>query len=163
CLLGVRCNHLGGASPSREAMRLNDRFRVIPVCPETMGGLPTPRPAAECQPDGRVVNGAGDDVTAFYERGARATVELAAVTGARVRRRRLRRARRLRRLLELRRPTPPPRRCLWARAPATHSRPACPHGVPLRRPRRAPGGWLAGVRSRAPPRRRGRERHCRRR
>ena len=64
-------------------MRLNDRFRVIPVCPETMGGLPTPRPAAECQPDGRVVNGAGDDVTAFYERGARATVELAAVTGAR--------------------------------------------------------------------------------
>src|SRR5437763_1949118 len=44
---------------------------------------PTQRAAAECQPDGGVVNGAGDDVTAFYERGAGATVELAAVTGAR--------------------------------------------------------------------------------
>ena len=82
CLLGVRCNHRGAASPSQEAMRLSDRFRVIPVCPETMGGLPTPRPAAELQHDGRVVTGAGDDVTAFYERGARATVEVATVTGA---------------------------------------------------------------------------------
>ena len=63
-------------------MRLGDRFRVIPVCPETMGGLPTPRPAAERQPDGRVTTTSGDDVTAFYERGARATVELARVTGA---------------------------------------------------------------------------------
>jgi uncharacterized protein YbbK (DUF523 family) len=63
-------------------MRLGDRFRVIPVCPETMGGLPTPRPAAERQGDGRVVTQAGDDVTAFYERGAQATVALATATGA---------------------------------------------------------------------------------
>ena len=82
CLLGVRCNHRGGASPSQDALRFGDRFRIIPVCPETMGGLPTPRPAGERQPDGRVVTAAGDDVTAFYERGARATVEVAAVTGA---------------------------------------------------------------------------------
>ena len=63
-------------------MRLGDRYRVIPVCPETMGGLPTPRPAAERQPDGRIVTGDGDDVTAFYTRGAAATVALATVTGA---------------------------------------------------------------------------------
>jgi len=63
-------------------MRIGDRYRVIPVCPETMGGLPTPRPAAERQPDGRIVTGDGDDVTAFYTRGAAATVALATVTGA---------------------------------------------------------------------------------
>ena len=63
-------------------MRLADSFRVVPVCPETMGGLPTPRPAAERQSGGRVRTADGTDVTAPYERGARATVELARATGA---------------------------------------------------------------------------------
>jgi uncharacterized protein YbbK (DUF523 family) len=81
--LGVRCNHRGGASPSPAAIRLADEFRVIAVCPETVGGLPTPRPAAERRPDGRVHAVDGTDVTAAYERGAAATVELARATGAR--------------------------------------------------------------------------------
>jgi uncharacterized protein YbbK (DUF523 family) len=64
-------------------MRLVDEFRVVPVCPESMGGLPTPRPAAQRTHDGPVVTADGTDVTAAYRRGARATVELARVTGAR--------------------------------------------------------------------------------
>ena len=64
-------------------MRLGDEQRVVAVCPETIGGLPTPRPAAERQPDGRVVAEDGSDVTAAYARGAAATVELARATGAR--------------------------------------------------------------------------------
>jgi uncharacterized protein YbbK (DUF523 family) len=64
-------------------MRLADSFRVVPVCPETVGGLPTPRPAAERLHDGRVVAEDGSDVTAAYVRGAAATVELARVMGAR--------------------------------------------------------------------------------
>ena len=83
CLLGVRCNHRGGASPSPKAMRLADDYRVIGVCPETVGGLPTPRAAAERQPDGRVIAEDGTDVTDAYERGAAAAVDLARVTGAR--------------------------------------------------------------------------------
>ena len=84
CLLGVRCNHSGGASPSAVVESLRDKgFRLVPVCPETIGGLPTPRPAAELRGDGRVVTGAGDDVTAAYERGAAAVVRLARVVGAR--------------------------------------------------------------------------------
>jgi uncharacterized protein YbbK (DUF523 family) len=53
------------------------------VCPEVAGGLPTPRPAAALV-DGRgpVVNEAGEDVTAFYERGAAAAVKLARAVGA---------------------------------------------------------------------------------
>ncbi|MBV8160275.1 MAG: DUF523 domain-containing protein, partial [Acidimicrobiia bacterium] len=70
CLLGVRCNHRGGASPTAAAMRLAEKFRVVAVCPETIGGLPTPRPAAERRPDGRVVTNTGSDVTAAYGRGA---------------------------------------------------------------------------------------------
>ena len=64
-------------------MRLVDEFRVIAVCPETVGGLPTPRPAAERRPDGRVQRVDGTDVTAAYQRGAAAAVELAQAVGAR--------------------------------------------------------------------------------
>jgi uncharacterized protein YbbK (DUF523 family) len=64
-------------------MKLSDEFRVIGVCPETVGGLPTPRPAAERRADGRVIAADGSDVTAAYARGAAATVELARTTGAR--------------------------------------------------------------------------------
>ena len=82
CLLGVRCNHRGGASPSDAAIALGDRYRVVAVCPETMGGLPTPRPAAELQPDGRVVTADGADVSDAYRRGARATADVAHAAGA---------------------------------------------------------------------------------
>jgi len=83
CLLGVACNHLGRASASDAVIELSRTRRVVPVCPETMGGLPTPRPAAEIQADGRVTTADGVDVTDHYERGARATVELALAVGAR--------------------------------------------------------------------------------
>jgi uncharacterized protein YbbK (DUF523 family) len=63
-------------------MALGATHRLIAVCPETMGGLPTPRAAAELQRDGRVVNVDGDDVTAAYERGAGAAVQVARITGA---------------------------------------------------------------------------------
>jgi uncharacterized protein YbbK (DUF523 family) len=61
---------------------LRETHRVIGICPETAGGLPTPRPAAELQPDGRVVTAAGDDVTDGYERGASAAVAVATGAGA---------------------------------------------------------------------------------
>lgn len=85
CLLGVRCNHQGRASPSAAVLALGDRYRLVPVCPETLGGLPTPRPAAErSATDERVRTAEGEDVTAAYERGAAATVRLAAAVGAEV-------------------------------------------------------------------------------
>ena len=82
CLLGVRCNHRGEANPSDVVRALASRYRLIPVCPETMGGLATPRPAAEAHSDGRVVTDGGVDVTDAFKRGARATVALAAATSA---------------------------------------------------------------------------------
>jgi uncharacterized protein YbbK (DUF523 family) len=82
CLLGVRCNHRGEATPSDAVLALRDTHRIVPVCPETMGGLPTPRAAAVIHADGRVVNANGDDVTRAYERGAAATVRAALVAGA---------------------------------------------------------------------------------
>lgn len=77
CLLGVACNHRGQASPSRAVEVLGTRTRLVPVCPEVSGGLPTPRPAAELQADGRVITAAGVDVTDEYRRGAAHAVEVA--------------------------------------------------------------------------------------
>src|SRR4051794_31727152 len=77
CLLGVECNHRGGSSPSAAVQALAEAYRLVPICPEVAGGLPTPRPAAERQGDGRVRTETGDDVTDFYLRGAAAAVDLA--------------------------------------------------------------------------------------
>jgi uncharacterized protein YbbK (DUF523 family) len=82
CLLGVRCNHEGEANTSPAVVSLGSAFRLVPVCPETAGGLPTPRVAAELQPDGRVLSGDGSDVTGAYERGAAHAVRLAGAVGA---------------------------------------------------------------------------------
>ena len=81
CLLGVRCNHRGEASPSAAVAALGASARLVPVCPETMGGLPTPRPAAEIQPDGSVRTADGADVSDAYRRGAEAVVALAVAMG----------------------------------------------------------------------------------
>ena len=82
CLLGVQCNHEGGHSKRAAVESLGAAHMLVPICPEACGGLPTPRPAAECRA-GRVVTEAGEDVTAQYERGASAAVELARAVGAR--------------------------------------------------------------------------------
>ena len=84
CLLGVPCNHEGRGSRSAAVERLavSSDAQLVPICPEVVGGLPVPRPAAEVQPDGRVVTAAGDDVTRAYSRGASAAVALARAVGA---------------------------------------------------------------------------------
>jgi uncharacterized protein YbbK (DUF523 family) len=82
CLLGVACTHDATARPAPSVAALGRTHRLIAVCPETAGGLPTPRPAAERGAGGRVRTEAGDDVTDAYERGAAHAVALAVAAGA---------------------------------------------------------------------------------
>ena len=83
CLLGEACRYDGGSKPHPLAEELARRHTLIPVCPEVLGGLPTPRPPAE-QRDGRVVNREGADVTEQYRRGAEAALEAARQHGCTV-------------------------------------------------------------------------------
>lgn len=53
---------------------------LIPVCPEVMGGLPTPRPCSEIK-DGKVVNTEGQDVTDNFKRGAQEALKIARENG----------------------------------------------------------------------------------
>lgn len=82
CLLGVACTHDATARPAPSVAALGRTHRLIAVCPETAGGLPTPRPAAERGAGGRVLTEAGDDVTDAYERGAAHAVALAVAAGS---------------------------------------------------------------------------------
>lgn len=74
CLLGVNCKYSGGNNNSplvREFLKGKD---VIPVCPETASGLPSPRPPVEIR-RGRVIRQDGKDVTDLYLLGARRVME----------------------------------------------------------------------------------------
>jgi uncharacterized protein YbbK (DUF523 family) len=90
CFLGIDCkynglnNHIEGL-----ADHLKD-INLIPVCPEQLGGLTTPRPPAEIEAlDGaavlvgstRVMSKAGEDVTAAFIKGARETIKLVKLYG----------------------------------------------------------------------------------
>lgn len=75
CLLGVNCKYSGGSNFCPEVEALKHRYHLVPVCPEIMGGLTTPRLPAERQGE-QVVNNAGVDVTAQYIRGAEETMKL---------------------------------------------------------------------------------------
>lgn len=76
CLLGVACRYDGESKPNARILSYNRDYSFIPFCPETYGGLTTPRPAAEIQPDGRVLNSEGEDVSAAYQAGAERAVTL---------------------------------------------------------------------------------------
>lgn len=84
CLLGVHCRYNGGGEWNEAVAALARRAELIPVCPEILGGLPTPRCPSEIQADGRVMMQDGTDVTAAYERGAKEAVELARRFGCRL-------------------------------------------------------------------------------
>ena len=81
CLAGFPCRYDGKARPSTEIMELVKTGKAIPVCPEQLGGLPTPRPPCEIR-EGRVVDVTGADRTEAFRRGAQAVLELAKTYGA---------------------------------------------------------------------------------
>lgn len=94
CLLGHRVRYDGGASgPFDQLQQWLDEGRVIPLCPEVAGGLPTPRAAAEI-PGGqgaevleghaRVITTEGEDVSAQFLSGAYQALELVQKHGIRI-------------------------------------------------------------------------------
>ena len=81
CLLGAPCRYDGKAKKNEAVCALSEEFELIPVCPEALGGLPTPRTPSERRGE-RVVMKDGRDVTAEYRRGAETALEIARREGA---------------------------------------------------------------------------------
>ena len=80
CLLGCPCRYDGKSKPNDAVLALMEQHTLIPICPEQMGGLATPRVPAERRGDG-VFTETGGDVTAQYRRGAEEALRLAKLYG----------------------------------------------------------------------------------
>lgn len=85
CLYGYCCKYDGGNNILKSPLFqiLKNTGRLVPVCPEELGGLPTPRVPSEIK-DGKVINKEGKDVTQNFEEGARKALEIARKEGVRV-------------------------------------------------------------------------------
>jgi uncharacterized protein YbbK (DUF523 family) len=91
CLIGCECRYDQKSCLNSDLEQLLREGKVIPVCPEQLGGLPTPRPPAEIVGgdgfdvlDGRarIVDQTGNDVTDEFLAGARQALKIAQTVGA---------------------------------------------------------------------------------
>ncbi|MFH1978563.1 MAG: DUF523 domain-containing protein [Candidatus Aenigmatarchaeota archaeon] len=80
CLLGVKCRYNGKDKADEKILELSKKEELIPVCPEQLGGLSTPREPAERKGD-RMITISGKDVTENFERGAEETLRIAKMMG----------------------------------------------------------------------------------
>lgn len=91
CLLGLPTRYDGSARPTIELIEYALSHPVIPICPEQLGGLPTPRPVNflvggtgkdVLRGRAQVLNKEGKDVTSQFLKGAELTAQIARLSGA---------------------------------------------------------------------------------
>jgi uncharacterized protein YbbK (DUF523 family) len=91
CLLGIKCKWDGKIEPDKKIIKLLKKEILIPVCPEQLGGLPTPRKPCgifggkgEDVLDGKakvLSAGDGEDFTKNFIEGAKETLKIAKIFG----------------------------------------------------------------------------------
>ncbi|MDP4093244.1 MAG: DUF523 domain-containing protein [Bacillota bacterium] len=90
CLAGINCKYNGGSSTNLKVRELVSRGEAIPVCPEQLGGCPTPRPAAEIfnstgadvlDGTGKIKRINGEDAAPEFIKGAEEVLNIARLAG----------------------------------------------------------------------------------
>lgn len=76
CLLGTNCRYCGTGCLNDSVIELVEKHDIIPVCPEQLAGLTTPREANEIS-NGRVIEKNGKDNTAAFIKGANEVLQIA--------------------------------------------------------------------------------------
>ena len=91
CLLGFNCRYDGTSAREPKLFKLAKKEQLVPICPEQLGGLPTPREPAwivggdgsdVLQSGAKVISRSGDDVTENFRRGAEEALRVAKLFGA---------------------------------------------------------------------------------
>lgn len=80
CLCGINCKYNGGNNYNQKVFELVKEGKAIPICPEQLGGLQTPRNRAEIKIiDGKkhVIDDKNNNLTENFEKGAKEVIELA--------------------------------------------------------------------------------------
>jgi len=76
CFMGAGCRYDGKSIHLDRLDELKEKYNLIPICPELLGGLGTPRRPAEKVGD-KVINKEGQDVTTYFQRGAEKALKIA--------------------------------------------------------------------------------------
>lgn len=93
CLLGIPCRWHGRRPKKRQQLiqRLQQQYVLVPICPEQLGGMPTPRTGEMLHGTGAqvldeglriIAPETGEDVTRFHVDGAKYALEIAEIVGA---------------------------------------------------------------------------------
>lgn len=69
CLAGIKCRYDGGDKANEKVIELVREGEAIPLCPEQLAGMTTPRPACELR-EGKVYTNEGIDLTSSVLKGA---------------------------------------------------------------------------------------------
>ncbi|MEI7891054.1 MAG: DUF523 domain-containing protein [bacterium] len=77
CLLGKNCKYDGGNNRNEKVMKLAENEEFLAICPEELGGLETPREAAEIQSNETVITKSKKDITRNFFLGAEAILKIA--------------------------------------------------------------------------------------
>lgn len=80
CLVGINCKYSGGNNYNEKIFNLVKEGKAIPICPEQLGGLKTPRLPAEIKNE-CVINKNNEDVTKEFVKGANEVLNLAKELG----------------------------------------------------------------------------------
>ncbi|EYD69907.1 hypothetical protein FNF_01679 [Fusobacterium necrophorum subsp. funduliforme B35] len=76
CLLGIPCRYDGRDNKIESLNLLQQQFDFVPICPEQLGGLSTPRCPCEIQGN-KVMSKEGKDCTREFQEGAEKSLKLA--------------------------------------------------------------------------------------
>lgn len=85
CLCGINCKYNGKNNLSEKVKKLVEEGKAVSICPEQLGGLPTPRKSSEIvenKGELKVITIEGKDVTEEFLLGARKALEIAKLVGA---------------------------------------------------------------------------------
>ena len=82
CLAGRRCKYNGGSNPCDQVVRLVKEGKALPVCPESLSGLPCPREPSERIGD-KFFSKSGKDITEEFCKGTNQALKISLESGAR--------------------------------------------------------------------------------
>lgn len=81
CLIGINCRYDGTNALNKKLIKRYAKECLIPVCPEQLGGLPTPRTEAEIRGKD-VIDKNGRVATREFKKGAKEVLKIAKLLGA---------------------------------------------------------------------------------
>ena len=76
CSIGVPCQYRALSFKKKIIQTYKDKYFLIPICPEQLGGLSTPRSACRLE-HGKVLGKDGKEYTREYNKGAKIALEIA--------------------------------------------------------------------------------------